>query len=332
MSAIATLRRSAGQILVPIVRLVRPYRYAAFNLVFSRFCNAACRMCVKTHFDDKVASRVYLDQATLTAALGQLKSMGARDISVFPMGEPLVHPRFSAFIDQIVGAGFRVVFSTNGELVKPKHHAAIAKAVDIGYSIEGYDEPGVRHYRGVSFDKVMNGLVALRQALADKPMTLRTTLYRAMDADYLESFMATWAPFFDKLVVTPATPPHLYHSAFPPGVEVSPDEFYAFQRDPERQCRLERTGVAILPNGDVSECTEDYSARFIFGNINTTHLRDILESRELAEFRARARTNTDNVCGDCAAYFSLVPEHRVQAEAMTQLAHGLFVRYQRGTR
>lgn len=329
MSAIAIMRRAVSELIMPVARNVRPYRFGAFNLVFSRFCNATCRMCVKTHFDDKAASRVYLDQATLNSALAQLKSMGARDIAVFPMGEPLVHPRFSAFVEQIVDAGFRVVFSTNGELVKPKHHAAIAKAVDIGYSIEGYDEPGVRHYRGVSFEKVMSGLVALRSALGTQSMTLRTTLYKSMDEAYLKAFMATWAPFFDKLVVTPANPPHLYHSAIPPGAGVSPDEFYTFQRDTAKKCQIGKTGVAILPNGDVSECTEDYAARFIFGNINRQHLRDILESKKLAEFRRNALTNENNVCGDCCVYFSMIPEHKVRAEAMIRLAHDLFAKYGR---
>jgi len=77
----------------------------------------------------KTASRPYVHHATLNVALTQLKSMGARDVGVFPMGEPLAHPRFSAFVDQIVAAGFRGVFSINGELVKPKHHTAITTAV-----------------------------------------------------------------------------------------------------------------------------------------------------------------------------------------------------------
>lgn len=329
MTPIRLIKQAAARAVMPAAKAMFPYRYSAFNLTFSRFCNAACRMCVKTHYDDKEASKAYLDQRTLSNALQQLKSMGARDISVFPMGEPLVHPRFSNYIEQIVEAGFRVVFSTNGELVKPKHHEALRKVASIGYSIEGYDDPTVRHYRGVSFEKVMTGLEGLRAALGDRPMTLRTTFYKNMGREYLEKFMQTWAPHFDELVVNPAYPPHLYHMAMPAGIAVSPDEFFSFQRDPQRQCTLGRTGVAILPNGDVSECTEDYSARFIFGNINDRHLRDIIESKELAQFQEKARNNAGDICGNCTAYFSLIPEHRILVDELTKEAHTLFSRLQR---
>lgn len=324
MNLYTSTKHVAARLFKPIASNIFPYRFSAFNLTFSRFCNASCRMCVKTHYDDKDRSRVYLDQTTLTNALNQLASMGARDVNVFPMGEPLLHPHFNEYIDQIVSAGFRVVFSTNGELLKQKHHEALKKVTSIGYSIEGYDEETVRHYRGVSFSKVFNGLESLRQSIGDKPMTLRTTLYKDMDAKYLEKYMATWAKYFDELVVTPANPPHLYHLALPSGIGCSPDEFFTFQKDPAKQCTVGRAGVAILPNGDVSECTEDYSARFVFGNINQTHLREIIEGAKLARFQTMARTNVDNICGDCAAYYSLIPEHRKIADVLSQQAHMLF--------
>lgn len=327
MGGLQTAKRVGATLIMPLAKRLFPYRFSAFNLVFSRFCNASCRMCVKTHYDDKQRSRVYLDQGTLTNVLGQLKSMGARDIAVFPMGEPLVHPRFANYIDQIVSAGFRVIFSTNGELVHKKHHGALGKVANIGYSIEGHDDETVRHYRGVSFEKVERGLHDLRNAVKHVPMVLRTTLYRNMDYEYLDKFMARWAPYFDELVVTPANPPHLYHMQLPDGIDVSPDEFFTFERDSAKRCTIGKTGVAILPNGDVSECTEDYSARFIFGNINQRSLRDIIESRELAEFQDKACANSGDICGNCNVFYSLIPEHQVLTDEMTSYAHKIFAHH-----
>lgn len=309
---------------VRLAKTIFPYRFSSFNLLFTRFCNASCRMCVKTHYDDKVKSRIYLDQGTLENALRQLGSMGVRDINIFAMSEPLVHPKFNDYIGQIVNAGFRVIFSTNGELLKRKHFEALNKVHSIGYSIEGYDDETVRHYRGVSFQKVIDGLAGLRETVGNKPLTLRTTLYRGMEEAYLGKFMSVWAKYFDELVVTAANPPHLYHTPLPTDINCSLDEFYTFKRNPRKRCEITRSEVAILPNGDVAECTEDYASRFLFGNINDKHLKEIIEGEDLARFHARLREGVENVCGECTVFYSIIPEHGAIVERLAGRAHEIF--------
>lgn len=306
---IKKLKKVTGSILVPILSKYYPYKFNSFNLSFSRFCNASCRMCIKTHYDER-SKLMYLDDRTLEAALAQFKSMGVRDISIFAMGEPLAHPRFNEFVSRIINAGFTITFSSNGGLLKEKHFSALAKVKSLGFSIEGYDAETVKHYRGVSFDKLYRGITGLRHAIGSKKMILRTTLYKNMDEPYLENFIAVWGPLFDEIIWTPAHPPELYFEKAKGIPKSSSSEYFTYIRDQKNRCASGALGVVILPNGDVISCPCDYTTRFTFGNIKQKPLLKILRSDGLIEFTQKAHTNIDNICGDCSAYFSIVKEDK----------------------
>ena len=264
-------------------------------------------MCVKTHYDERSRS-LYLEEKTLESALAQLKSMRVRDVNVFAMGEPLAHPRFNEFIDKIVNAGLRVIFSSNGGLLREKHFSALAKVHSLGFSIEGYDGETVRHYRGVSFDMLYKGITGLRKKVGSKWIILRTTIYKNMDEAYIERFIDVWGPLFDEIIWGIAHPPELYCGKMEGIRKSSSDEYFTYVRDKKNKCTSGLLGVVILPNGDVTSCVNDYATRYVFGNINETDFRDILQGGILTEFVRNAKTNVDHICGDCSAYFSIAKE------------------------
>ncbi len=319
------LKAGAVKVLIPVLDKLYPYKYHAINLSFSRFCNASCRMCVKTHYDER-SSSLYLEEKTLESALAQLKSMHVRDVNVFAMGEPLAHPRFNEFIDKIVNAGLRVIFSSNAGLLKEKHFSALAKVHSLGFSIEGYDGETVRHYRGVSFDVLYKRLTGLRKIVGSKWMTLRTTIYKSMDEAYIEKLIDAWGPLFDEITWGIAHPPELYCEK-PEGIQKSSsDEYFTFVRDKNSECTSGILGVVILPNGDVTSCVNDYATRYVFGNINETHFRDILQSGILAEFVRKAQTNVDHICGNCSAYFSIAKEDEKVFKERVKFANRYFAK------
>jgi len=316
------MKLMACRALVPILRRVHPYRFFSANLPFTTACNAACRMCPKSHHERRPA--LSLDEKTLEAALSQFKRMGFRDINIFNMTEPLMHPRFNEFVDKIVGRGFRVNFSSNGGMLKEGHYSSLAKAHGIGFSIEGYDDKTVRYYRGVSFTALREGIAGFREITRPKELVLRTIVYRDMGEDYIRRFIDVWGPLFDEIVWGVAYPPELV-CGNKTGAQRSKDrEYFTFVRDKGQRCASGKLGVVILPDGEVIPCCYDYSMLRSFGNIHETPFREILRSKALAEFVRKARTNIDNICGDCAAYFKISEEDGRVYERRVKFARQYF--------
>lgn len=96
-------------------------RFRKVYLEISNVCNLRCSFCPGTKRPPKV-----MDEATFSALLPQLRPW--TDYLYFHlMGEPLCHPLLDTFLRLASDAGFKVILTTNGTLLR-RHQVMLLRA------------------------------------------------------------------------------------------------------------------------------------------------------------------------------------------------------------
>lgn len=137
-------------------------------------CNLRCRMCSLHCFKDipAAAASPLLDPALMTRVLDQLP--GLRELHLQGLGEPLLHPSFTALVAVAAGRGLAVSTKTNLTLLAADGAEELLTCglESLHVSLDGAS-PRTYHYvrRGAHFARVISHielLVRTRRALAAK--------------------------------------------------------------------------------------------------------------------------------------------------------------------
>lgn len=154
-------------------------------------CDFACTYCRPSHGDGYAEGRLSDDEwGTMFDAL---RRAGVRRVRLTG-GEPLVHPRIVAIVEQLAAAGFDdVALTTNASqlerLAEPLRRAGLHR---INVSLDTLDPDRFRAItRGGELDRVLAGIdAAIAAGLA--PIKLNTVVLRGVNDDELEPILL-WA-------------------------------------------------------------------------------------------------------------------------------------------
>lgn len=320
--SILELKRLLHKIIFYIPNKLHPAKLSHASICLTRACNGKCPMCLRTHDSPHAAGM--MSREIFAKTVTELVSAGVRDVHIFNMGEPLIHPHFIEFVQKLLDNGLRPNFSTNGELFSEKFYPIVSKIRHPGVSIEGYDKETVKKYRGINFDAVYRNIKGFSEyPNRNGSFILRTAVYKSMDEEYMKRFVETWGPFFDEIQFAPAAPPQVSAIKDRRIKEFRSDDFYSFCYNENAKCEVPQ-GAIIQPDGSVLVCPHDYENLKPIGDIREQTWTQILSSAENKDKFQKMSVNEDNVCGNCWSFLTLNPEDEVVYNNLVALAQSSY--------
>jgi MoaA/NifB/PqqE/SkfB family radical SAM enzyme len=143
-----------------------------YDFALTTYCQARCRSCARTeqdtgntnswlatkHMDLEVFTRIVSNSKNIAERNGYIQFCGE-------LGDPMMHPQVSDFIDVALLYGKRVHINTNGGLRQPKWYKHLAdtykERIRIKFGIDGTDHDTNWLYReGVDWKRAMDNMRA----------------------------------------------------------------------------------------------------------------------------------------------------------------------------
>ena len=300
-------------------------------------CNLSCRHCFRRF--SRLEERL-MDSATLREVIDQCVSLGVERVVFTGWGEPTTHPRLLDAVQELKERGVEVAINTNGTTLESVADELVELGVDeVIVSLEAFDPGRYEEIRGVSMDRVVGGLEALkafREARSSRrPRIVTHFVVTRSNVDELRSFPDFAKRFaVSKLVVSHLVPltasmeRELACFSDPACVErlervLEEISKYMFSHyfevyTPSSRPRIERrcpyawaSATFVGVDGYISPCIfYAHDTRYSFDSIERTikritfgHISDGLEnvwrSKDYVEFRARAALSLMPSCLDC---------------------------------
>ena len=139
-------------------------RFNKIYLEISNICNLKCAFCPGTKRKKKA-----LTEEEFSALLPKLRPYA--DFLYFHlMGEPLCHPRLSRFLELAGDAGFKVILTTNGTLLKKQQETLLTSPAlhKVNISLHAFEANDL----AVPFDDYLRGCFEFGQAAQGKKIVV----------------------------------------------------------------------------------------------------------------------------------------------------------------
>lgn len=272
------LPRLATQLRDFILRRPQPHN-GPFRLwvdITSR-CNLKCPTCPQRLLPDD--ERRDMPDELLASLVEQVASGAAREVNLFHRGEPLLHPHIGYWIKSFRQAGALVRLHSNATLLdRGKVDALLDAAPHIfTCSIDSLDPENYAASRpGADLERTLNGLKLLlaergRRGLVQPKATL-LLMGRQTECPATEATLKRLKTLgLDRVV---RRSPHNWGGALGTAPET---KLHA--------CTFPWYGLAVLSDGRVTPCPQDFFGQIELGNALETPLMDIWQAKESQSLR-----------------------------------------------
>jgi radical SAM protein with 4Fe4S-binding SPASM domain len=277
-------------------------------------CNLVCGMCGNRFMTRK---KGLMSRDLFDAIIRQLPDRSMKSISVFALGEPLMHPDLIYFLrtarSKIIND---LAMSTNGLLFN-KNKDFITEVIlsgvnHIHFSCEGFNSETYEKFRvGAKFDDFLENLKMfkdLRDRLnPDIKLHLFYTLAQNHGIEDYRQAHNTFAAHVDEIEFNPL------NNAASAKISYRPDEkifgYKYFRLDKPNVCSLLWEEPTILWDGRVSACSRNHDGELIAGNIRESALLDIWKGEEYQKIREMHRRKCfQEKCQNCFELYADVIE------------------------
>lgn len=244
-------------------------RFRKIYLEISNLCNLSCRFCPGTTREKRS-----MGEEEFAGLLPRLRPW--TDYLYFHlMGEPLCHPSLERFLRLAEDAGFRVILTTNGTLLKKRQEMLLASPGlhKVNISLHAFEANDL----SVPFEDYLDGCLSFGQAAEGKILiTYRlwneggenarnSQILRKLEA----CFPGPWVP--ERRGTRIARGIYLEHGDRFDWPDLSVEE------GPEAmRCYGLKDQIGILCDGTVVPCCLDHQGDLALGNIFRDELEDIL--------------------------------------------------------
>lgn len=260
-------------------------------------CNLACPACPQRLLGD--GQRRDMPDGLLESLAGQVGGLGA-EVNLFHRGEPLLRPDLVRWIERFRQAGARLVrLHSNATLLEGARLAAlVAQPPDIlTLSVDSLDPAVYAAARpGADLGRTLAGVEAFLHARGAGRLPRLTLLLMGAQA---------WGPEAQARLArlkalglerVNSRRPHNWGGALDdPGPAVAPPR-------PRSVCTFPWYGLAVLSDGRVSPCPQDFFGRMVLGRAEQAPLLDIWRSpaaQTLRRAQAAGRLEAFPVCQAC---------------------------------
>ncbi|MGC8663586.1 MAG: tungsten cofactor oxidoreductase radical SAM maturase [Thermoplasmata archaeon] len=298
-------------------------------------CNLSCKMCYRNFWEDSIG---FMNKDLFKKLMIQLNDFDTLETFHFGgIGEPLIHPDFSEFLE-MAKKKFTTYVSTNGTLLNEK---ISRKIIDLGidriiFSIDSPEEQGFKDIRGISkniiYRNIKNIISMKREKRQDFPeleiefVAMKSNIKDlpgiadvANDLGVAKIMISNLLPMKDEqakeIVYDNITPYEKYIKEFMMKAMslrimiILPE----FKLRTERVCDfMERKSTVVSWDGSVVPCyrflhtypeyifgRRKIVKKYSFGNITERSLSNIWNSEEYMKFRFMVSLSIYPSCIDC---------------------------------
>ena len=261
-------------------------RFRKVYLEISNICNLNCSFCPGTRRTPRV-----MDKREFSALIAKLRPW--TDYLYFHlMGEPLCHPRLELFLQLAAEAGFKVILTTNGTLLRQKQEMLLRSPAihKINISLHSFEANDLR----LSFADYLSACFAFGKA-AEGKMKISYRLWNGKGKETLNAqILDTMASYFPK--------PWSWErkgTRIGQGIYLGYDdqfdwpELSAADGGAELFCYGLRDQIGVLCDGTVVPCCLDHEGDLALGNLHEQTMEQILDAQ-------RAKGIYDGFSNGCA--------------------------------
>ena len=262
-------------------------RFSKIYLEITNCCNLQCSFCPGTG-----RTPAFMAREQFTFLLPRLRPF--TDYLYFHlMGEPLCHPLLADFLDLAGQAGFRVILTTNGTLLKSRQEQLLSSPalhkVNVSlHSFEGNNTP-------LSFSRYLDDCLSFGKA-AEGKVVVSYRLWNVGGADALNGdILRTMEGYFPPPWREERLGPRIGHRVYLQyGDRFDWPDLTAPDGGSRVSCYGLRDQLGVLCDGTVVPCCLDHEGDIPLGNLFEQALEEILSS-------PRAQTIINGFSRGCAA-------------------------------
>lgn len=266
------------------------------------FCNAKCPFCPRIAMPDaRLSGKMSLEK--FSSIITEASKFGIKTIKLYITSEPLLHPKFSKFINIIKSKNLEVQVSTNLSVVQHRLND-LAKVNKLQLSIEGWDKISYEKYRfPLKYERARENYKFLINDPNLKsifkeihlPVTKLTNLKKFFklwgDVDSIRiDFMQPYNDFNKQN--------NTFISKFPLQLK---DEIYQLEEKLVKTCYDPFDEIVIGFDGKIHLCCLDFHAELPLGNIENG-FDNVLKNQKRKNIQKEFLTGNVKTCNDCSQF------------------------------
>jgi radical SAM protein with 4Fe4S-binding SPASM domain len=290
----------------------------SINVETTSMCNFSCSFCPSSDIEQTKLvgfSRQDMNPEMFKKVVADLKEFPRRirTINYHYMGEPLMNPNLSSLIRYAVDANIsdNHCIRTNGSLFTKD---IILKLIDsgltrIGISVEAVNEDGYQKFvrRTGMFDKVYTGISDLYKYAKGKCFIFAKIIDFGIPATDPQEFIKTFSPITDECSIEYPRQWNHYKTdtTLGHGVKLTVNGDLIDRK--RVTCPYPFFTMTVTSKGKCLMCCFDWSSQTIVGDVNTSSVKNIWNSREVKEFwlmHLRGERYNNLACRDCQDIFT----------------------------
>ncbi len=275
------------------LRLTPPRFPFRVQIELTNRCNLKCIMCPRRQM---IRPPQDIDVGLLERLMDEVAREGGPVVSLYFMGEPLLHPQIETIVEITAAATKRSPIQTqfgiqtNGVLLTPERSRRLLERGlrGIGVSVDGDEGPADGAGVGGRYDVVKNNVKALidharEMNISTHAMSVTTLMSDPAGAEALR-FQRAWADVGCQVAVKPFVPVvgEAYLDSAGAVRQVTPDKLDRFQGYCGSGTRL-----LVLSNGTYAFCCSDIDGQMGLGHAREMSLLDAWHSPRMKDIRSR---------------------------------------------
>jgi radical SAM protein with 4Fe4S-binding SPASM domain len=266
------------------------------------FCNAKCPFCPRVAMPEaRLSGRMSVDK--FNSIVTEAKDFGINLIKLYITSEPLLHPKFSQFIEIANKKNIDIIISTNLSVLQHRLNE-LRKVKKLQLSIEGWDKSSYEKYRfPLKYEKARSNFNFL---LNDN---LLKNIYKEIHLPVtkltnLELFFKLWGDV-DAIRIDFMLPYNdfdktnkIFNSKYPFQLE---DEIYKLYETKEKVCYDPFDEIVIGYDGKIHLCCLDFHAELPLGNIDSG-FKNVLNNLKRKQIQKEFLSGKVNTCNGCSLF------------------------------
>ena len=269
-------------------------RFSKIYLEISNICNLKCSFCPGTKRKPQI-----LSEEAFSSLLAKLRPWS--DFLYFHlMGEPLCHPKLERFLQLAGEAGFKVILTTNGTLLKQQQEILLRSPAlhKINISLHAFEANDL----AVPFEEYLRHCFVFGQAARGEKLVVFRLWNQGGLEEKNEAILTAMKAFFPEPWVQERKGIRIGNRVYLEyGDKFDWPDLSATDGGDRVFCYGLRDQIGVLCDGTVVPCCLDHEGDIALGNLLDSPLEDILESpRAKAIYEGfRNKKAAEELCRKC---------------------------------
>lgn len=240
-------------------------------------CNAKCTVCARDNLRRPLTT---MSNHKFKKLVKQVKGMGAKTISPFGFGEPLLDPGIVEKIKFCTDEGLETFITTNSSLLNARFSEELVEAglTHIRFSAHGLYDNYEKVHKGIAFHKFLRNTMNFI-LLSGGTVTISVSAM-PIHGESVDDFIEFWKP--GKMID--------YLEVWSPHNWTSKKNFRGNTVQRKRTCGRPFSGpLQINADGTMMVCCFDYNGELNVGDTNKESIKDILKGAKFEAIREKHR-------------------------------------------